>query len=276
MCIRCCAFDDAFGFAGGNASIACSVGGHEVGDERIFAAADANAFPSIYDLFVPSLQIWRSQQSRLVVVKLDDEVMGRGVAVCEVGEIVEKGLDAAGLRMEDVVLSPAAIALDVLEEREEAEEGERGKEKGEEYGGRESGDVNEEKGGYSTAHREFVERIKENRGKLEEAMVLLVEEALGLSGLRFAKADADADKLHSVKPEVYSSSSADGIQLENRRAAEEAADGSLGITSDRSSEGVGKDEEQVKISKNELGMNEEQGGKGSAIDLEEEGRADSE
>ncbi|KAH7828883.1 uncharacterized protein MONOS_13297 [Monocercomonoides exilis] len=50
--------------------------------------------------------------------------MGRGVAVCEVGEIVEKGLDAAGLRMEDVVLSPAAIALAVLEEREEADEGE--------------------------------------------------------------------------------------------------------------------------------------------------------
>ncbi|KAH7821798.1 uncharacterized protein MONOS_10433 [Monocercomonoides exilis] len=40
-----------------------------------------------------------------------DEVMGRGVSVCEVGEIVEKGLDASGLRMEDAVLSLAAIVL---------------------------------------------------------------------------------------------------------------------------------------------------------------------
>ncbi|KAH7824094.1 uncharacterized protein MONOS_12644 [Monocercomonoides exilis] len=63
--------------------------------------------------------------SMRVVVKLDDEVMGRGVAVCEVGEIVEKGLSAVGLRMEDVVLLPAAIALAELEELEEAEEGER-------------------------------------------------------------------------------------------------------------------------------------------------------
>ncbi|KAH7820374.1 uncharacterized protein MONOS_6247 [Monocercomonoides exilis] len=92
------------------------------------------------------------------------------VAVCEVEEIVEKGLSAAGLRMEDVVLPPAAIALAVLEEREEAEEG----------GG------NRVKGGHRTVHREFVERIKENQGKLEEAMEPLVE-ALGLSGLRFVK-----------------------------------------------------------------------------------------
>ncbi|KAH7831316.1 uncharacterized protein MONOS_5256 [Monocercomonoides exilis] len=91
------------------------------GSKRIFAAADVNAFPSIYDLFDPSLQIWRSQQSRRVEVKLDEEVMGRGVAVCEVGEIVEKVLEAAGLRMEDVVVSPATIALAVLEEREEEE-----------------------------------------------------------------------------------------------------------------------------------------------------------
>ncbi|KAH7815005.1 uncharacterized protein MONOS_9608 [Monocercomonoides exilis] len=67
--------------------------------------------------------IWLSQQSRHVVVKMDDEVMGRGVAVCDMGEIVEKKLSAAGLRMEDVVLSPAAIALVALEGREEAEEG---------------------------------------------------------------------------------------------------------------------------------------------------------
>ncbi|KAH7828912.1 uncharacterized protein MONOS_13878 [Monocercomonoides exilis] len=69
--------------------------------------------------------IWRSQQSRRVVVKLDDEVMGRGVAVCEVGEIVKKGLSEVGLRTEDVVLSPAAIALAVPEEREEEEGGKR-------------------------------------------------------------------------------------------------------------------------------------------------------
>ncbi|KAH7818612.1 uncharacterized protein MONOS_10380 [Monocercomonoides exilis] len=51
-----------------------------------------------------------------------DEVMGRGVAVCEVGEIVEKGMEEVWLRMEDMVLSPAVIALAVLEEREEEEE----------------------------------------------------------------------------------------------------------------------------------------------------------
>ncbi|KAH7825977.1 uncharacterized protein MONOS_4549 [Monocercomonoides exilis] len=132
-----------------------------------------------------------------------DEVIGRGIAVCEVGEIVEKGLSAAGLRTEDVVLLPEEIALDVLEEREEAEEGERGgkegEERGEEYGGRvggkdegrEGGDGNEEKGGYPAAHREFVERIKENLGKMEKAMEQLVVEALGLSWLRFVKAEAD-------------------------------------------------------------------------------------
>ncbi|KAH7823610.1 uncharacterized protein MONOS_9489 [Monocercomonoides exilis] len=164
--------------------------------------------------------------SRRVVVKLGDEVMWRGVAVCEVGEVVEKGLSAAGLRMEDVVLLPAAIPLDVLEEREEAEEGERrgkegeekgeekGEKEGEEDGGREGGDGNEEKDGYPTAHREFVEKIKDNQGKLEEAMAQMVVEALGLSGLRFVKAEAeaDSDKQHSVEPEVCSSSPSDGIQ----------------------------------------------------------------
>ncbi|KAH7823487.1 uncharacterized protein MONOS_9868 [Monocercomonoides exilis] len=105
--------------------------GTKSGSKQIFAVADVNAFPSIYDLFDPSLQMWRSTQSGRVVVKLDDEVMGRGVAVCEVGEIVEKGLSEAGLMMEDV-LSPAAIALAVLEEREEAEDGESGGKEGEE------------------------------------------------------------------------------------------------------------------------------------------------
>ncbi|KAH7832711.1 uncharacterized protein MONOS_10943 [Monocercomonoides exilis] len=93
--------------------------------------------------------------------------------------------------MEDIVQSHAAIVQAVLEEREEAEEGEKGgkegEEKGEEDGGREGGDGNEEKGGYPAAHREFVERIKENQGKLEEAMAPLIVEALGLRRLRFVK-----------------------------------------------------------------------------------------
>ncbi|KAH7818702.1 uncharacterized protein MONOS_2140 [Monocercomonoides exilis] len=162
-------------------SLATSVGMKEE-NNWLFSEADVNVFSSIYDQFGPSMQIWRSSQLKYLVVKLDDEVIWRVVAVCEVGKIAEKGLSAAGLRMEDVVQSPAAIELAVLKEREEAEEGERGckegdkegEEKGEEDGGkdggREGGDGNEEKGGYPTAHREFVERIKENQGKLEEAM----------------------------------------------------------------------------------------------------------
>ncbi|KAH7819368.1 uncharacterized protein MONOS_9249 [Monocercomonoides exilis] len=129
-------------------SLAASVG-TKSGSKRIFAAADVNAFPSIYDLFDPSLQMWRSPQSRRMVVKLDDVMMERVIAVCEVGEIVEKGLDVVGPKMEDVVLSLAAIALAVPEEREEAE----------------GGDGDEVKGGYPVAHREFVEKIKDNQGK---------------------------------------------------------------------------------------------------------------
>ncbi|KAH7827002.1 uncharacterized protein MONOS_16083 [Monocercomonoides exilis] len=78
-------------------------------------------------------------------------------------------------------------------------------------------------------------------------MTLLVVEALGLSRLRFVKADAEAgaDKQHSVEPEVCSFSPSDGIQQENRRAAEEAAAyGSFDITSDGREENVRKDEEQ--------------------------------
>ncbi|KAH7816963.1 uncharacterized protein MONOS_9744 [Monocercomonoides exilis] len=75
-------------------------------------------------------------ESRRVEVKLDDEVMGRGVAVCEVGEIVEKGLSAVVLRMEDVVLLLEAIELAVLGEREETE----------------GGEMNETNGGYPTVH----------------------------------------------------------------------------------------------------------------------------
>ncbi|KAH7820391.1 uncharacterized protein MONOS_6260 [Monocercomonoides exilis] len=58
----------------------------------------------------------RSPQLRRVAVKLDDEVMRRGVAVREVGEIVEKGLEAVGLRMEDEDPSLGAIALTEVEE----------------------------------------------------------------------------------------------------------------------------------------------------------------
>ncbi|KAH7815134.1 uncharacterized protein MONOS_13518 [Monocercomonoides exilis] len=172
-------------------SLSISVG-TKSGSNQIFDAADVNAFQSICDLFDPSLlQICRSPQLKYFV-KLKDEVMGRGVAVCEVVKIVEKGLAAAGLRKEDVV-----------EEGEGGNKGgnkgggkegeEEGKEEGKEDGGREGGDGNEVKGGCPTAHREFVERIKENQMKLEEAMALLVVEALGLSELRFVKAEAEAD-----------------------------------------------------------------------------------
>ncbi|KAH7818896.1 uncharacterized protein MONOS_1730 [Monocercomonoides exilis] len=59
------------------------------------------------------------------VMEREDEVMGRGVAVCEVGEIVEKGMEAVWLRIKDVILLHVAIALAAREEREETEEGER-------------------------------------------------------------------------------------------------------------------------------------------------------
>ncbi|KAH7824950.1 uncharacterized protein MONOS_10895 [Monocercomonoides exilis] len=126
--------------------------------------------------------------------------------------------------MNDAVLSPAAIALAVLavlEEREEEEEG----------GG------NEVKGGYPAAHREFVEKIKDNQWKLEEAMAPLVAEALGMSRLRFVNArtetEASAGKKYSVEPEMSNSSPADSIRQEISRAEEsETEDGSLGITSD--------------------------------------------
>eukprot|EP00770_Monocercomonoides_exilis_P016328 MONOS_16282.1-p1 / transcript=MONOS_16282.1 / gene=MONOS_16282 / organism=Monocercomonoides_exilis_PA203 / gene_product=unspecified product / transcript_product=unspecified product / location=Mono_scaffold01612:4538-5904(+) / protein_length=298 / sequence_SO=supercontig / SO=protein_coding / is_pseudo=false len=189
-------------------SLAASVG-TKSWSKLFFSSADANAFQSIYDL---------------------------------TEEGAEKEIEAAMLWMEDVVLPPAAIALAVLEEREEAEEGERGckegeekgKEKGEEDGGRDGGDGNEEKGGYPTAHREHVERIEEIQVMLEEAMTPMVVDVLGLSGLRFVKAETEvgADKQHSVEPEECSFFPSDGIQQENRRAVEEAADGSLGITSD--------------------------------------------
>ncbi|KAH7829927.1 uncharacterized protein MONOS_5981 [Monocercomonoides exilis] len=139
-----------------------------IGLSEIFVAA-SNAFAAAVDDIESRLRIMvpKAAESRRVVVKLDDEVMEQRVAVYEVREIVENGMEAVWLRMEDVVLSPEAIALAVLEEREEAEEGERrgkegeeeGEEKGKDDGEREGGDGNEEKGRYLTAHREFVERI---------------------------------------------------------------------------------------------------------------------
>ncbi|KAH7822830.1 uncharacterized protein MONOS_8267 [Monocercomonoides exilis] len=66
-------------------------------------------------------------------------------------------------------------------------------------------------------------------------------------------------------------SSADGVQQEISRAeGSETEDVSLGIASEGSAEGMGKDEEQVEMSKNDLGMNEESGKEGSSIDLEKE------
>ncbi|KAH7819529.1 uncharacterized protein MONOS_16070 [Monocercomonoides exilis] len=142
--------------------------------------------------------------------------------------------------MEDVVLKPAEITLAVLEERKEEEEDRR----------REGCDVNKEKCGHPTAYREFVERIKENLRKLEEKIALLVVEALGLNRLRFVKAEtkAEADKQHSVEPEVCGSSS----------------------SNDGSSDRAEKDEKQAEISTNDLETNEESGREGSSIDLEKE------
>ncbi|KAH7832301.1 uncharacterized protein MONOS_11649 [Monocercomonoides exilis] len=73
---------------------------------------------------------------------------------------MEKRLESAWMRKEDVVLSPAAIALAVLEEREEAEEGEE----------------DETKGDYPTVHREYSKRIKEKQWKLEDVVELPVAE----------------------------------------------------------------------------------------------------
>ncbi|KAH7824131.1 uncharacterized protein MONOS_12046 [Monocercomonoides exilis] len=81
-----------------------------------------------YNLFAPSLlpsaivlMEFLSSQSMRLITKIDDEVMERGVTLNEVVEIVEKGLDTVELWMWEAVLSPAAIAPGVLEEREEAE-----------------------------------------------------------------------------------------------------------------------------------------------------------
>ncbi|KAH7816680.1 uncharacterized protein MONOS_8429 [Monocercomonoides exilis] len=91
-------------------------------------------------LTVITLLVLRSPLLRLAMVKMNDETMSRGVAVCEAEEIMEKGMEK-GLRMDDVVLSPAAIALVVLEERKEEEEG--GEEKEGELKDCEAGDEDE-------------------------------------------------------------------------------------------------------------------------------------
>ncbi|KAH7826990.1 uncharacterized protein MONOS_3536 [Monocercomonoides exilis] len=77
--------------------------------------------------------------------------------------------------------------------------------------------------------------MKENLGKLEEAMALLVVEALGLSRLRFVKAgaEADSDKQHSIETKLCCSSSDYSIQQEISRTEKEAADVSC-VTSDKS------------------------------------------
>ncbi|KAH7817372.1 uncharacterized protein MONOS_12392 [Monocercomonoides exilis] len=115
----------------------------------------------------------------------------------------------------------------------------------------------------------------ENQGEPDEAGRSdgsVVVEALGLNRLRFVKADADVgvSKQHPMKPEVCSSSPSNSIQQEISRAEEEAADGSLGITSDGSSDGEKKDEEQMHTSKNDLTMFEESEIERNSIDIEKE------
>ncbi|KAH7821019.1 uncharacterized protein MONOS_14677 [Monocercomonoides exilis] len=116
--------------------------GTKLMSKRIFAAADVNALPSIYDLFDLSLLlsaiarlVSRLQRSMCVVVKLDEEVKKWINALCkEGGEVGKKALEVDGQRIIDVVLLSAAIELEVLEEGEKAEERERGGKEGEEDG----------------------------------------------------------------------------------------------------------------------------------------------
>ncbi|KAH7831283.1 uncharacterized protein MONOS_11204 [Monocercomonoides exilis] len=71
-----------------------------------------------------ALLVSRSLNSWLAMVKLDDKVMGRGIAVYEVEERSDgKALVSGWSKMEDVVLSPAPIAQAVLEEGKEEEVG---------------------------------------------------------------------------------------------------------------------------------------------------------
>ncbi|KAH7817095.1 uncharacterized protein MONOS_7996 [Monocercomonoides exilis] len=159
----------------------------------------------------------RSPQSRCVVVKQDHEVMGRGVAVCEVGGIVEKGLSAAGLRMEDVVLPPAAIVLAVLEEREEEEEeegdwneakrekkGEKKREKKMEKNIKEKREVmgmRRKAGVQQKTDRGFAERIskkKKKKKKIDEEQITtmkMVVEVIELEKQMFVKTEAEEEKM---------------------------------------------------------------------------------
>ncbi|KAH7821110.1 uncharacterized protein MONOS_13728 [Monocercomonoides exilis] len=202
------------------------------------------------------------------VEKCGGEVIGRADDVGGARKIVEKELKEAAQRMEDMVQSYAAIVLAVFDEREEAEEGEKGGKEGEEKGEEEGED----------GRRDGGDGIIENQVKLEEAKVPLVVEALGLSELRFVKAEvgteaeaeAGTNKQHSIETKVCRSSTSDGIQQEISRAEEEAVDGSSGITSDGREENMGKDEEQVEMSKKGLATNEETGREGGSIDLEKE------
>ncbi|KAH7821322.1 uncharacterized protein MONOS_15016 [Monocercomonoides exilis] len=57
--------------------------GTKLGSKRIFVEADVNKFPSIYDLFDPSLQKWRLSSLKYLVVKMDDEVIREVIGVCD-------------------------------------------------------------------------------------------------------------------------------------------------------------------------------------------------
>ncbi|KAH7823801.1 uncharacterized protein MONOS_15681 [Monocercomonoides exilis] len=84
---RCGIFSNAFGSAGDTSSVACSVGGHKVGEEADLCSCRCGCVP--VDL--------RSQKSRRAVVKLDDDVMERVIAACVEGKLFLRRLVEAGL-----------------------------------------------------------------------------------------------------------------------------------------------------------------------------------
>lgn len=103
--------------------------GTKSGAKRIFASADVNTFPSIYDIYDPALipaaisrLVSRAPTTTRVLLKIDDEVEGRGHLLCRVKEFIKSALNELEMGMEDVLLSPAVVALAALEEREEEEE----------------------------------------------------------------------------------------------------------------------------------------------------------
>jgi hypothetical protein len=114
--------------------IQSSAFGTKSGAKRIFAAADVNTFPSVYDIYDPMLlpaaiarlasrNVPLSSSSRgsatrsttsetfsqRVIIKIDDEVRGRGHAVIEIGNFVKNALNSLSLSFQDVVLSPAVF-----------------------------------------------------------------------------------------------------------------------------------------------------------------------